>query len=557
VNDSYKSRSLYRAGSLHYLRIGLSGVIALLSVSSPTVAAQDASPPRAEGVTIQGTVLDTKGELVGDASVRLEPEGASTVLKTKETRTDAAGRFIFTALPAGRYLFIAEKSGRRSHGTSVLVQPGGDRRSVDLILEPLGAPEAMQFSDPPTFTVAGVMDWTAVGGHGSDSILRTSEDLARETLALKQPGSGSTTATLSESELRAAVAAAPGSFAAKHRLGEFYLRASRYSEAVQQLEAAYRIDPKSEANAYELAQAYEGGSHLIQARQQVQHALAEESLTQSEKADLHRLAGEIEEKIGDPLAAVRQEEMAAHLDPSEQNYFSWGSELLLHRAVWQAAEVFKRGAKAYPESARMLTALGSALFAGALYEDAALRLCEASDLDPLNPEPYLFMGKIQRTSPSPLACIEPKLKRFVEQQPENALANDLYAMAIWKRQGQPADPSDLQKVERLLTKAVTIDPRCVDAYLQLGILAAAQREDKKAIGFFTKAIEVDPEQGEAHYRLGVAYDRTGEAAKARREFLLHDEMERKQAAAVEAQRREIKQFLVVLDGQPGGHDPKN
>ena len=39
----------------------------------------------------------------------------------------------------------------------------------------------MEFADKPDFTIAGVTDWTAVGGHGSDSTLRTSEDLARET----------------------------------------------------------------------------------------------------------------------------------------------------------------------------------------------------------------------------------------------------------------------------------------------------------------------------------------------------------------------------------------
>ena len=47
----------------------------------------------------------------------------------------------------------------------------------------------MEFADKPNFTVAGVTDWTAVGGHGSDATLRTSEALARETTTLK-PTSG-------------------------------------------------------------------------------------------------------------------------------------------------------------------------------------------------------------------------------------------------------------------------------------------------------------------------------------------------------------------------------
>jgi tetratricopeptide (TPR) repeat protein len=259
--------------------------------------------------------------------------------------------------------------------------------------------------------------------------------------------------------------------------------------------------------------------------------------------------GELDEKLGDPLAAVREDQEAVHLDPSERNYFEWGSELLLHRAVWQAIEVFRDGTEAYPKSSRMLTALGTSLFAGALYDEAARRLCDASDLDPSDPKPYAFMGKIDTAAPTRLPCIEQKLARFVRDQPEDPLANYLYAMAVWKRREQLADNQDLEQVEALLTKAVTIDSNCAEAYLQLGILYSSQRSYEMAIDFYMKAIKADPELAEAHYRLGVAYDRTNEPAKAKQEFMRHDEIEKKQAAAIESERREIKQFLVVLQGQ--------
>ena len=161
------------------------------------------------------------------------------------------------------------------------------------------------------------------------------------------------------------------------------------------------------------------------------------------------------------------------------------------------------------------------------------------------------MGKIEMASPSPLPCVKQKLERFVKEQPEDAVANYLYAMAVLKQQEHRADRLVLVQVESLLTKAVTLDPKCVDAYLQLGILSASQREEVKAIGYYKKAIEVDPQLGEAHYRLGVAYDRTGEPVKAKEEFLLHDEMEKQRAADIERQRRNIKQFLMVLQVKPG------
>ena len=76
---------------------------------------------------------------------------------------------------------------------------------------------------------------------------------------------------------------------------------------------------------------------------------------------------------------------------------------------------FRQGVKAYPKSARMLTALGAALFAGALYDEAAHRLCEASDLNPGDPEPYTFMGKIEIAAPNPLPCVSQKLEVLSEQ----------------------------------------------------------------------------------------------------------------------------------------------
>jgi tetratricopeptide (TPR) repeat protein len=563
VYDSYKSRLSSEPRNSWCLWRVFSVIAALIGVFNPSLDAQQTHLQSLEGVTIQGTVFNLAGRSVGDASVKLEQKGA---LRPVEMKTDAAGDFAFTNLQPGHYLLSAEKSGQRSHGTAILELSPGDRKNIDLILDTPRDVEpnpstssalhsrAIEFSDKPTFAVAGVVDWTAVGGHGSDSTLRTSEDLARKTLTLKPDGSSQSEAVLpgavsnaneSESKLRAALDNSTGSFEGNHQLGDFYLRAGRYKESIPFLEAAYRIDPAMDSNSYDLARAYKEAGDFSQGREQVQKLLRHK-----DSAELHRLAGEIDEKLGDPLAAVQEEERAVRLDPSEQNYFEWGSELLLHRAVWQAVEVFRNGVEVYPKSSRMLTALGTSLFAGALYGEAAIRLCDASDLNPADPEPYIFMGKVEREAPTPLPCVEQRLARFVLNQPESPLASYLYAMAVWKRQTQPVDQKVLQQVVALLTKVVTIDPNCADAYLQLGIIYYSQHSYEKAIGFYTKALEVDPQLGEAHYRLGVAYDRTGEPAKAHKEFVLHDEIERRQAAAVERQRREIKQFLIVLKGQP-------
>lgn len=456
-------------GSLHFALLAAAGMIGPWMQAS--VAQLPSSQP-ASGSTIQGTVLDSAGQAVADASVKLERQGSSGF---DGASTHSGGSFSFSGLGAGTYLVSAEKAGSKSRKESIVLTADENVTRLNLVLnKPAtdhGDPavstatsnQTMEFADQPNFTVAAVTDWTAAGGHGSDSSLRTSEALTRETLTLKS----------------ADAKGGPG----------------------------------------------------------------------SSEADRHRKAGEQDERMGDPLAAVHEFEQAVRLEPNEQNYFEWGSELLLHRAIWQAKEVFEQGAKAYPGSARMLTALGATLFAGALYDDAALRLCDASDLNPKDPEPYVFMGKIEIASPSPLPCIEQKLARFVEIAPENALANYFYAMAIWKQKGQPTDELTVLRVEAMLNKAVLVDNKCADAYLQLGVLNASQQKYAKAIGFYGEAIAANPQSSEAHYRLGVAYDRIGEHAKAKEQFQLHDDLDKEQKAVVERQRREVKQFLVVVPGQ--------
>jgi tetratricopeptide (TPR) repeat protein len=447
---------------------------------------------RSTALIIEGRVSDANGKPVAGANVSLEKAGEAAVV----TQSDVNGVFSLSVTGKGNFTISAAKFGLRSQRSALPAASASLREHIDLVLDQKGAVSAnavaasssssMEFTDQPNFTVAGVTDWTAVGGHGSDASLRTSEALTRETLTLRPQGTASSAATPASST-----------------------------------------------------------ADLEQARGRLKQLLA-----QKENADLHRQLGEVDEKLGDPLGAVHEYEQAVRLDPSEQDYFDWGSELLLHRAVWQAAEVFSNGAKAYPNSARMLAALGTALFASARYDEAAQRLCEASDLEPADPEPYLFLGKIEMAAPSPLLCAEEKLARLASLQPGNALASYYYAMAIWKRQPIQPDPQDMERIKALLTNVLKIDKKYSDAYLQLGSLYFSRREYNKAVDYYKQAIAANPQLGEAYYRLGVAYDRLGETDNAKQEFLLHDQIEKAQADAIERQRREIKQFLVVLQSQP-------
>ena len=543
------------------LQSGLLGVLAAVLLFPSLLSAQEAKSPKPEGATVRGTVRDVAGKVVGDAHVLLTEESSRS---SKQTTTDAAGRFAFLGVAAGAFTVTADSGPLRSAAVPLIVSTPGEQPTISLSLgatdaRPSSAPrdagQAMQFADNPDFAIAAVTDWTAAGGHGSDASLRTSEALTRDAVKMSRQDAESAAAAVpsaageakeSESILRAAVEKDPRDFRANHRLGRFYLQAGRYQDAVRSLQTAYEADPGNDENEFDLAQALKMAGDPAQARNHVRRLIEHR-----QTAELHRVEGELDEKLADPLSAVHELQLAASENPSEDNYFAWGSELLIHRAVWQAKEVFDEGVRLYPQSARMLTARGAALFAGALYDQAALDLCRASDLNPEIVEPYLFMGKIEIVAPKPLPCVVAKLEKFEKLQPSNSQASYYYAMALGKQQSQAVDSRTMDRVQDLLTRAVTLDPKCANAYLELGNLSAGKKQWEQAIGHYLNAIQADSELNEAHYRLGVAYQRAGDQAKATEQFQLHDTIAREQAAEIQRQRKEVKQFLVVLPDQMG------
>ena len=85
---------------------------------------------------------------------------------------------------------------------------------------------------------------------------------------------------------------------------------------------------------------------LAEARQ-VATAIAQKQNT----GELHNLLGQIDEKEGKFVEAANDYEAAAHLDPSEDNLFDWGSEMLLHRTYEPAIAIFQAGDSAISEVA--------------------------------------------------------------------------------------------------------------------------------------------------------------------------------------------------------------
>jgi tetratricopeptide (TPR) repeat protein len=538
------------------------GLIGFAVVCSFALAGYAQVPDPSATATIYGSVRDVRGAAVAGVSVFLQTENAAAV---QTVSTDSQGDYRFANVSAGTYTLRAKAKEYEEASTGSFTVGNEEKKTIDLVMKPIAAasqgisPAAMpEFSDGPNFTVAGVSDTTNLGGHGSDVVVRNREGLAKATASLgNEPASSaqpSASLAAKEKVLRAEIernSTNPNSanvktenYEANYRLGELLVEEGKAREAIPYLERASQINGGGYEGEYELALA-----HCAAGDYEIAAAQSRALLVRQDKAAVHHLLAEVEEKRNDPLEAVRQYQRAAELEGSEANYFDWGAELLLHQAPEPAVEVFSKGSRLFPASVRLLSALGAAWYARGSYDHAVETLCRASDLDPKAEGPYLFLGRIQNVEAGGSREIADRMARFARQHPANAWANYYYAVSLWKRREGPEDQKDLLQIETLLREAVRLDPKLGAAYLQLGILYSEQKKSSAAVAAYQKAVESAPDLPDAHYRLAQAYRQAGEKLRAQQQLQLYQQTSQREAEQVERQRHEVRQFVYTLREQ--------
>ena len=357
------------------------------------------------------------------------------------------------------------------------------------------------------------------------------ENLATNMLRLKRIAAA-------EQEFKRAAVLKPADYTINHALGEFYLSRGRAPEAVPYLQKAQEGSPDSYANGRDLALAEIQSGRLVDAGNQIVALMRVK-----EAGELHELLAEVKEGQKDYLAAGKEYQRAAQIDPSENNIFAWGEELIRHRTPQPATEVLNRGVELYPQSARLQIALGIALLMRESYGPAVDAFCRAVDLDPQDPRPYSFLAGIYAISPSRAAEVSQRLGQLVRIQPRNAQARYYYAMSLWKSVRMETQATDLSRVESLLRAAINLDPRFAEAHFQLGVLCSEEKRDSEALAEFQKAIDLDANLADAHYRLGQALLRRGDKVGGEKELDISSRLHTRQLDEREKLNSEILRFV--------------
>lgn len=341
----------------------------------------------------------------------------------------------------------------------------------------------------------------------------------------------------SESEFERALRAAPDDYQANQDLGEFYVRHGKVAEALPYLAKAERLHP-SYGSGYDLALADEEAGHLKAARQQIRQLLS-----QNKTAELYNLLAAVDEKSGNYLAAAKEYQHAAYMDPTQQNIFDWGSEFLIHH-TWKAAiQVFSDGVKRYPDSAALTIGLGLAYYWRGDYDLAVKVLMRATDLNPSDPRPYYFLSNAYQRSPRAAGDVCARFQRLENLQPYNPHAAYYYAMALWQNDGMASSGPDPREAQSLLRKAVQLDPSYARAHLLLGKIYSQERRYAEAIPEYQQTLRLDPSLIEAYYLLGQAYTHLGKKDLAQKEFALHQKLYTRHLAEDDRERSQTLTFV--------------
>lgn len=521
--------------------------------------------------TITGTVKDTTGKILSGVRMTLAAMDRSASSVTGST--DIQGNYKFEAVKSGKYEMAAEFAGFRKTSRRDVELSAGETVVWNLTLEPVSTPGDRQtaahggpalgeadYFDRPQLKSGQMTGSIDAGGYSAPGDAERARALLQGTARLRNDGSTTQAGrhpardltkdprldpVAIEQNLRKALEASPESFEANYNLGEFYIQAGKLAEAIPNLEKACRLNSSHYVSAYDLALAYLETGNYAAARKHLQALLERQ-----DAAELHDLLAEVEEKSGNYVEAANEYGQAAHLEPTEPHIFDWGVELLRHQTLDPAIKVFESGVERYPQSARLLIGLGIALYSRGYYDRSVEALSRATDLEPADPRPYLFLAKMYNISNAEAAAVSDRLRRFAELQPRNPQSLYYYALSLWRGERETKNPAALPQIEKLLRESARLDPRFPDAHLQLGILYAERKDYTEAIAEYEKAIRLEPHLADAHYRLGQAYTRRGEKERAQSQFEIYERLHSQQQAAVDKQRAEIQQFVYTLEDSP-------
>lgn len=144
------------------------------------------------------------------------------------------------------------------------------------------------------------------------------------------------------------------------------------------------------------------------------------------------------------------------------------------------------------------------------YENAKQAYQEAQKRSPLNPGIELILARLdvdKKDTTGARAHIEQALK-----------LKPNYTEAVFLLSQIEVSEGNIDKAITRVENAATLDPNNGNLFFQLGLLKYNNKDWEGAVGAFERSVIINPSSLNTHYFLGLAYDKSGNAALALKQF---------------------------------------
>jgi tetratricopeptide (TPR) repeat protein len=272
----------------------------------------------------------------------------------------------------------------------------------------------------------------------------------------------------------------PTMYGAWQDLGLVFVRASRWSDAVETFAELTHRQPNSVEAAYFYALSLYNSGKTSEAESEVRRALR----LDAGAVEAHTLLGIILASRGN--------------------------------ANIEAADALSQAIALNPNSFDAQFYFGRVQYAMKEYAGAAKSLRAAVNLNPRRVEARFFLGTALEAAGESAAALA-EYQKLVESDVNSAIGQ-LGLGALLVKQGK------LEEAVAALKRAISLDPKSFEGYWALGRALALGEHFQEAIEAFTTAVALAPERSDAHYQLGLALKRLGRTAEANREFQIVNQL---------------------------------
>ena len=276
---------------------------------------------------------------------------------------------------------------------------------------------------------------------------------------------------------------------------------------------------------------------------------AERSKALEDSGSTESLLGDIEEKQGDALAAVRSYQAAVKLEPGvEQHRLALATELLKHQTFDAAIVVLEQAADLFPQSVRIRILLGISYFLVDRSSDSIRTLLDAVRLDTNDALALRYLGEItlqDSASPDPVAVTQ--ICTFADTHPRDKSGNALCGGVLLRVAEESGNDSRKVEILRRLRNAVQVAPDEALARCQLGKTLEWLQQWPQARTQLEKCVLLSPDSPEGHYRLARVYRRLGLTDLSTEQTNLQQRAAKKQSEESTHRTNTVSRFLVLLD----------